>query len=248
MTSFEELHGDRLLGKLEMCDRILFKGHLTRLYWPNGFLGLLCAMRVKLKDFKEFVSSTTEGIVEHAKQIAADARRPYLYLDRPMTAKTGRTKEDYAKEIAARDAVEDGLVVVLSTLEPCSSFEVVGNRATKHLEVRWARRRCLFLYFYYVDREFGLMHVRLQTWFPFEMQIYVNGHAWLARQLDQRGIAYERHENAFASIARLNGHWRAVRPRCSGRSWRHPCPSGTTARQCGVLVWRDGGCGTPADC
>ena len=43
MTSFEELHADRLPGKLEMCDRILFKGHLTRLYWLSGFLGLLCS-------------------------------------------------------------------------------------------------------------------------------------------------------------------------------------------------------------
>jgi hypothetical protein len=200
VTSFEQLHADRLLGKLEMCDRILFKGHLTRLYWPGGFQSLMCALRVRLKEFKEFVSTTTDGILDHAKELAAKAKRPYLYLDRPMTAKTGRTKEDYAREIAERDGIREGLVTVFSTLEPCTSFEVVGNRATHHLEVRWARRRCLFLYFYYVDHEFGFMHVRLQTWFPFEMQIYVNGHEWLARQLDRSHIGYERQSNAFVRI------------------------------------------------
>ena len=92
MTSFEQLHADRWIGKLETCDRILFKGHLTRLYWPGGFLGFTCALRVRLTDLKEFVSTTTDGMIEHAKEIAAKAKRPYIYLDRPMTAKTGLTR------------------------------------------------------------------------------------------------------------------------------------------------------------
>lgn len=44
------------------------------------------------------------------------------------------------------------------------------------------------------------MHVRLQSWFPFDMQVYVNGHEWLARQLDQKGIAYERYDNCFTRV------------------------------------------------
>ncbi len=40
---------------------------------------------------------------------------------------------------------------------------------------------CLVIYFYWMDCEFGLMHVKIQTWFPFTMQVYVNGHEWLAK-------------------------------------------------------------------
>jgi hypothetical protein len=36
---------------------------------------------------------------------------------------------------------------------------------------------------------------------PFTIQVYVNGHDWLARQLDAKQIAYEQVENAFVSIA-----------------------------------------------
>jgi hypothetical protein len=32
------------------------------------------------------------------------------------------------------------------------------------------------LYYYFVDKDLGLMHVRLQTWAPFTCQVYVNGH------------------------------------------------------------------------
>ena len=40
-------------------------------------------------------------------------------------------------------------------------------------------------------------HVRLQTWFPFTLQVYMNGHEWLARQMDQRGLRYRRLDDAF---------------------------------------------------
>src|SRR5262249_46214002 len=42
--------------------------------------------------------------------------------------------------------------------------------------IQWARRKCLILYYYFMDREFGLIHVRVQTWFPLPLQVYVNGH------------------------------------------------------------------------
>jgi len=37
--------------------------------------------------------------------------------------------------------------------------------------------------------EVGLMHVRLQTWFPFNLQVCLNGREWLARTLDREHIA-----------------------------------------------------------
>ena len=44
------------------------------------------------------------------------------------------------------------------------------------------------------------MHVRLQTWAPYEMQIYVNGREWLARQMDQAGIGYRRSDNKITAV------------------------------------------------
>jgi hypothetical protein len=46
--------------------------------------------------------------------------------------------------------------------------------------IRPAWRKCLVLSFYFLDREFGFCHARVQTWFPFTIQVYVNGHEWLA--------------------------------------------------------------------
>src|SRR3989454_740470 len=56
------------------------------------------------------------------------------------------------------------------------------------------------LYYYFMDRDFGLIHVKLQTWFPLQIQVYVNGHEWLARKLKENGIRYTKQENAFLWI------------------------------------------------
>jgi hypothetical protein len=82
-------------------------------------------------------------------------------------------------------------------LETCVSFAVRKNRATHHLEIVRERRKCLHFYFYYFDAEFGFMHVRLQSWFPFTIQVYINGREWLARQLAQQGSEVVRYSIAL---------------------------------------------------
>jgi hypothetical protein len=66
---------------------------------------------------------------------------------------------------------------------------VRGDRTTKRLRLVHEDRRCVHLYFYFLDRDFGLMHVRLQTWLPLTIQIYVNVREWLARQLATADVA-----------------------------------------------------------
>jgi hypothetical protein len=40
----------------------------------------------------------------------------------------------------------------------------------------------------------------VQTWFPFTTQVYVNGHDWLARQLQDAGSGFVQHDNAFTQL------------------------------------------------
>ncbi len=56
--------------------------------------------------------------------------------------------------------------------------------------MRPARRKCLHLCFYFLDRQLGLIHVKVQTWFPFPIQVYVNGQQWLTRRLGRHGVRY----------------------------------------------------------
>jgi hypothetical protein len=50
---------------------------------------------------------------------------------------------------------------------------------------------------YRIDPEFGWMHARIQTWFPFYVHVCINGREWLARRMDREGLRYVRQENCF---------------------------------------------------
>jgi len=105
-----------------------------------------------------------------------------------------------AREIAAEDKVNSGLVAVLTCVEPTMSFDIYRRKETKKIELVYRPRRCLFLYHYWIDPEFGWMNARIETWLPFHIQVCLNGREWLARSMDRKGIRYRRYENCFPWI------------------------------------------------
>ena len=96
--------------------------------------------------------------------------------------------------------MKDGLICVLTCVEPCVSFDIHRNRETKHLELVTRLRKCLHVYHYFIHPLLGFMNARFQTWFPFNIQVCVNGREWLSRHMDQAGIAYQRRDNCFTWI------------------------------------------------
>jgi len=195
MQSFLNRHRNQILGVLSGFDRVLFRGMLRSLDYLKGFDSFLKAHGVLYKNFSDFVKRLSDGVKQRAHEFAKRHHRPLIYLDSPSAS-----KHEIAARIAREDGVEQGLVCVLTSVEPCRTFTVRKNSDTKRLEVVSARRKCLFVYFYFIDREFGLMHVRVQSWLPMPIQVCINGREYLARRLDRAGIGYEKHENCFTRI------------------------------------------------
>jgi len=98
MSAFEIVHQDRVVGKLTCFDRLIFKGYLTRLYQPGGMKGFLDSQHVLLKDFASYVTTMSGQVKAHAKAMAEAAGRPYLYLADTRTRRTGRSKEELARQ------------------------------------------------------------------------------------------------------------------------------------------------------
>jgi hypothetical protein len=213
MESFVKRHGEAIVDTITGFDRLLFRGTLRSISYVAGLKKFLHAARILYKDFAAFAKDCTDALVAHAEQVAEAAGRPYQYL-----VSAASSKEDLAREIVDRDGVTGGLVCVFSAVEPCQSFDVHRNRQTRCLELVSRRRKCRFFYFYYLDREFGLMHVRVQSWFPFPVQVCLNGRAWLARQLEREGIGFVRVGNTFTSIDDAS-RAQALMDRLTRRQW-----------------------------
>jgi hypothetical protein len=109
-------------------------------------------------------------------------------------------KDDPAREIAARDHLAEGLICVLSWVEPCQTFEIHRHRESKRPQIRPQRSKCLHLYHYFWHPPCGFMSARLQTWFPLSIQVCLNGREWLARQLTLEGLAFPQRGNCFTWI------------------------------------------------
>ena len=196
MERFVTRHSDRITATLAGFDRMRFRGTLRSISYRRGFDQFLTRQHVLLKDFGPFALRVSDRLKAHAEALAAAAGRPVEYL-----ASSRVSKEDRARAIAARDGITEGLICVLSCVEPCRSFGVRKDRPTQRLVVTAQERKCLHLYFYYLDREFGLMHLRLQTWLPFTIHVCVNGREWLARQLRAARMTYTQVDNAITAVA-----------------------------------------------
>jgi hypothetical protein len=191
MERFLARHSNRIVGTVSGFDRLLFRGTLRSISFVEGMDRFLSSQRVLYKDFAGFAGRITTRVREHAEALAGRTGRPLEYL-----RSSSISKDERARAILARDAITEGLVCIFSCVESCHTLTVRGDRATQRLRLVREERRCIFLYFYYVDRNFGLMHVRLQTWLPLTVQVYVNGREWLARQLTAAGLPFEQYDNA----------------------------------------------------
>lgn len=198
MERFLKRHKDRHVGSIAGFDRLLFRGVLRSICYVEGLNYFMGNQRVPFKGFAAFVEKFSAGVKARAERIAARAKRPFLYV-----ASGQASKEALVREVIERDQIQEGLVCVLSCVEPCQSFTVRGDRKKKQLRLVAQERKCLHLYFYFLDRDFGLMHIRLQTWLPLTIQVCVNGREWLARQMQRAGIEFEQKDNCFTSIADL---------------------------------------------
>jgi hypothetical protein len=192
VEGFVSRHADVVIGTLCGFDRLVFRGTLRRLAVVAGMRSYLWAAGVLLKDFAAHAAGLSAQLKASSEALAERTGRPLRYL-----ASSAASKEQVAREIAAKDGVKRGLICVLSAVEPCLSYEIVRDRAQRRLALMPRRRKCLHLYHYMLDPELGFMHARIQTWFPFPIQVCLNGREWLARQMDAERLDYLRRDNGF---------------------------------------------------
>ncbi len=181
-----------IIAILGCHDRVIFKGHLP--FSDDAHLNRFVdgTLRIKRKDFLPLMEEKSHLLVQHAKDFAARHHAPYLYLQ------GSHRKEDIVHQHIRDRRLSEGLVCVLCCQETCRSVKLLHGQGRPRLA--FTRRPQRVLYFYFLDPTFGLRHVRIQTWFPFTAQVYLNGHDWLARRLHQAGVGFVQHDNAFTHL------------------------------------------------
>lgn len=187
-------YADKIKGQFSFFDRMIINGYFRPLLSEKTRIGSLYSMGIPLRDFTEYFRNVTDLLIKQIEDSARELERPVVYLP---SAKD--KKENIAKDFLLSDSVDNGLICVIKTLESCRTAKVVGSDGSHFLKS--SQTKCLHYYLYYLDKEFGFMFVKIQTWFPFNIQVYINGRELMKHVFDTNDISYKCYDNSFTDIS-----------------------------------------------
>lgn len=188
-------NSEKINGILETFDRMIINGYILQLQSPRQFLFYLISNNIKLTDFAQFAETKTKSLCEHIEKFIKDNNAELQYLSCAST-----NKDELARAKFEKVPNKTGLIAAFSTVELCRTMTVAPNRSIKKLEVVSKSTKCKHYYLYFNDEEFGWMFLRIQTWFPFNIRIYINGREYLSKIFDKNNIQYEMYNNSFSYI------------------------------------------------
>lgn len=195
MCAIMDQYGQNVKGRFSFFDRMIIDGYIQPLAFEYRRANALSRLGVLYKDYTSYFKSVTDEIRKRVEGLAKELGRPMQYLDSPKIS-----KEEVAKKYLAEQPVENGLICVLSTVEMCKGGRIRGSDSGK-LTVKTCSQKCLHYYLYYQDKEYGFMFIRIQTWFPFNVRVYINGRELMKSVFEENGITYQCYDNSFTDIS-----------------------------------------------
>lgn len=190
-------HFDNIDFVISCYDRLVFTGTLPEISYAQGMTSYLYKEKVKIFDYPKFAEPFKESIRENAQRLAKESN-----IDIEFIGKANIRKESLvAERISQRgNRPVSGLVHILSAMEQCATYKPWHDKSTGKTFLKPDQSKCLHYYFYFIDEQLGLGYVRVPTWCPFRLQVYINGHNVLASKLTEAGIGHTMIDNAFIKI------------------------------------------------
>jgi hypothetical protein len=192
MNSFLKHHASAIDFHYSCFDRLLLHGYIRALYSGGSVVSFLRQRRgAKLvsPSYLKYISS------EYHAQVEQLAFRQGLEI---VTPPDDVRRHDWVEPYFQQLGPHTGLAVILKCREKARVAACYPSR-NYHIEPAW--RFVNLYYFYLQDELLGRMFLRVCPYFPFDVQVYLNSHEWLTRQLLAEGIAFRKHENAFLACA-----------------------------------------------
>jgi len=188
--------GKAVKGVLTGFDRIVFKGTILPLAHADGAMSFLRWRGVLNRDYKKWMRAQTDALVTAVDRYAQEqSGRPITHLN------TWRMdKEDLARKRQSQTGIQTGLIGVWSCQESCWSYRARYCAQKGYPQLHRYTTQCKHLYLYIDHKHYGWMSIRLQTWFPYHIQVALNGREWLRRRLEARQVGFLRQRNKFLHV------------------------------------------------
>ena len=180
---------------LSCLDRVILTGTLPQICYSQGMTSYLYSQGIRIFDYAKFVEPFREQLRTNAEQVAKEHN-----VEIEFVRKSHIRKEDLVKKVLDNRGYHSGLVHIISAMEACGSYKPWHDKQTGKTFLKGTQGKCLHYYFYFIDPYLGYGYIRVPTWCPFKLQVYINGHNILANELKRENIKYSMLDNAFDHI------------------------------------------------
>jgi hypothetical protein len=195
MLTVKEILTDKITLDIECIDRVYLNGYVKHLQLPGGLITFIREqMGFPMPSpmvLPPFTQAFRKGVEEYAKEQGLSI----------VDFAKGEDKDEKARAHLAKFGIKQGVVLIGKAQEKALGYK--GQRKDHGTKVWFEYSRqslnVTYYYFYIMDEDFGLFFIKVCTYFPFDVKVCFNGHAWVKQQLRQEGIGFEALSNGFLS-------------------------------------------------
>lgn len=196
MVNVAQLLANHVTLEVECIDRLYLNGYLPTLQTGGQLVTFLMNALGKEIPSPALLGQMTQRFARAVKAHAEDRGIPLLHF-RP-----GQRKDDVAQEMRRKRPVRDDVVFIGVAQEKARAFSARKRDRKGPVGFLYQRDKTVHVnhyYFYIDDREFGPAFIKVCSYAPWGVKVCLNGHEWVKRQMDKRGIGYEALDNGFLS-------------------------------------------------
>jgi len=197
MPNINELLQDHVTLEVECMDRIYLNGYVPNLQIPGQLITFLLQHRKQKIPSPALLQQITQRFIHRVKEFAEKNNIPIISFKR------GDRKDDIAAKMRRKYPVKNGVVFIGIAQEKAYAFKGRKKKQKGYVGFDYSRQSVFVnhYYFYLNDDEFGPAFIKICSYMPFPIKVYMNGHEWAKRQLGKQAIAFESLDNGFLSCS-----------------------------------------------
>jgi hypothetical protein len=232
--SVAEVVGHHVSLEAEGIDRMYLNAVVPILQTEGGIGWFFREIRGYRFASSALMAPMTRGFVSALENYAQSEKLDIVTFEKKQR------KEDVAAEYRDRFDGAEGVLFVGKAQEKVSVFRTKRrHNPNTGASYAWLYRSTAMVnqyYIYAIDRDFGPFFLKFSSYFPYNAKICINGHEYVKRQLDRRGIRYQPLENGIlscedaAALQKICDGLSAQRIETLFRKWLRRLPHPFTSR------------------
>jgi len=206
METFHKLFASLLVLVYHCFDRVVIQGYLPLLTRPEHIVYFFRDVHGSYPITKQVLRQRTRDYQQWVEAFARRRRIPIQWPE-PDMKKKGLRQEDYARPylLAMERRKRFGVYFIFKTMEPGPNFRSCPPKyptedpAYRIIKRHWSRYT--HYYFYIRDEVLGPMILCVGSFLPFSTRYWINGHSFIAGELQRQGVRFQKDDNAFLSVS-----------------------------------------------